>query len=749
MVAALWSRLPGGRMLRTSAAVTALAFVLLLVNAVHPVLPWLVLWLPTIAGGVLMSMNVWRTARAEHLPGPILRFWRHVGVVAVLVGLAAVAQTADILSAPDPAGPHISDLQVALDGIAVVMIIYALLRLPVGRQSRGEMFRIFLDAGTVMLACAVFVWHFSTRYAFTADDRRIVWVTLGITVLALLAVFAVAKVVLTTTSSQLDRGAMRMVAVAVAIGAVGPTARPLLDAIDPNLFPDMVGLPAVFFFASWAAQRQREADYGLRRGVREPRRRTFSVLPYVAIAAVDALLLSVALPDAAPDRRVIVVSAVALTALVVLRQVTAFLDNGRLLHRLDHGATHDALTQLPNRVLFHERLYKALTATDGRSVAVALIDLDDFKEVNDTLGHEVGDLLLIAVAQRLAGCIRAEDTVARLGGDEFVVVLDGATPAAADLAAQRMIEVLRQPVHADGHELPIRASIGIADGHAGDDASLLLRQADIAMYAAKMINGTAHLHFTPAMAQPSADNAQLGDELREAIEGGQLYLAYQPIVALPDRRVVGAEALVRWQHPAHGPMPPQAFIPIAERTGLIVPLSQWVLRTAVSQLAAWDPALNLNINISLRDLREPGFAESVAGVLDEYGIAPHRLTLEAPATDPAESCPGVSALRSRGVRVAIGTGESSLTMLADCPVDELKLDSSFTQAEPDRPPVAATVLTVAHSLGLAATAEGVETPEQATRIQDLGYESAQGFYFAHPLTPEKFEELLMGTPMAA
>ncbi|GIM93838.1 putative bifunctional diguanylate cyclase/phosphodiesterase [Paractinoplanes toevensis] len=740
-----WSRRPEGRLLRASAAIAAVAFALLVGNAIHPVLPWLLLWLPCIAGAGLLAVNFWRTSRSDHLPAPTLRFWRHLFVVTVLVGLGTIAQTADVVTAADLSGAHISNGQLVFDGTAVIMIIYALLRLPFGRQTRGDLFRVVLDAGTVMLACAVFVWHFSARHAIVADDPRVVFSTLAITVLALLAVFAVAKVMLTPNSSFLDRGAMRFIGIAVAIGAVGPILRPVLEPIDPHLFPDMVTLPALFFFGSWAAERQREADYSPRRGVREPRRRSFSVLPYVAVAGVDALLLAVALPAGAPDRRVVVISAVALTALVVLRQMTAFIDNGRLLRRLDHSATHDGLTQLPNRVLFHERLLKALSMPGERPVAVALIDLDDFKEVNDTLGHEVGDLLLIAVAQRLDACIRAEDTVARLGGDEFVVVLDGADPEAADLAAQRMIEALRRPVQADGHELPIRASIGIADGHSGDDASLLLRQADIAMYRAKGIPGTAALHFTPG-----ADHHDLGAELREAIDGGQLYLVYQPIVALPDRRVLGAEALVRWQHPTHGTMPPDSFIPLAERTGLIVPLSQWVLRAAVSRLATWtDTALTLSINVSARDLREPDFADSVAAVLAEFGIAPHRLTLEATSIDPGESWPSVAALRSMGVRVALddfGTGPSSLTMLTDCPVDELKLDSSFTQAGS---PAAATVLTLANSLGMTAVAEGVETPDQASRLQDLGYRSAQGFYFARPVSPEKFSELLAGTPMAA
>ena len=749
----LWSRL-------IAALLTALALIGFAVNAIHPVLPWSLLWLPGVAGSTLLVANVWRTARAANLPEPTRRFWRHLFLVTILVSLGSIAQTYDMITTADPAGEHVSPGQMLFDGLAIVLIIYALLRLPFGRQSGGELFRIVLDASTVMLACAVFAWHFSTRYALHGGDESVIYLSLALTTLALLAVFAVAKVMLTRPAGFVDRGALRLIGVAVLIGAVGPTLRPVVEPIDPHLFPDIITMPLIFFFAGWAAERQRAADYTPRRGFREQRRRSFSFLPYVAIAAVDGLLLSVALPASAPDRQVIVLSAVVLTALVVVRQITAFLDNGRLLNRLDHGATHDALTQLPNRTLFHERLDKALTAPGERPVAVALIDLDDFKEVNDTLGHEVGDLLLIAVAQRLNACIRAEDTVARLGGDEFVVVLDGADPAAADLAAQRMIEALRAPVLADGHELPIRASIGIADGHSGDDASLLLRHADIAMYAAKAIAGTASLHFTPAMAQTGADNAHLGAELRDAIDGDQLYLLYQPIVALPDRRVIGAEALVRWRHPTHGTMPPQSFIPLAERTGLIVPLSRWVLRAAVRQLSAWTAAHGvdapgvLNVNVSPRDLREPGFAASVAALLDEYGVAPHRITLEVTESmpvDPRESSTTLTALRSLGVRVALddfGTGHSTLTMLHDCPIDQLKLDRTFTQAEAGRVPVAATVLRLADTLGLQTIAEGVETPDQAARLHDLGYRSAQGFLFARPLSPEEFGVLLTTAQVA-
>ncbi|WP_433300152.1 putative bifunctional diguanylate cyclase/phosphodiesterase [Actinoplanes sp. CA-030573] len=721
--------------------------VLFLINLVHPVLPWALLWLPGPVGATLLAAAGFRTARSSHLPAATRRLWRHIGLVAVLVGCGSLSQAYDIVTAADPAGPHFSVGQMIFCAGAISVIMYAMLRLPFGSQTRGELVRVVLDAGTVMLACALFAWHFSTRKALGADDPRRLYMSLALTVMALLAAFAVAKVTMTRPSVFIDRSSLRLIGLAVVVGAIAPTFRPFVESIDPHLFPDMVDLPLIYFFGAWAADRQRRAAVAPRRGVRTPRQRSFSVLPYVAVAAVDGLLLAVALPRDADDRQVIVISSVALTALVVLRQLTAFLDNGRLLRRLDHGATHDALTQLPNRTLFHERLQRALTMPGERPVAVALIDLDDFKEVNDTLGHEIGDLLLIAVAQRLNACIRVEDTVARLGGDEFVVVLDGADPAVADLAAQRMIEALRAPVLADGHELPIRASIGIADGHSGDDASVLLRQADIAMYAAKAIAGTASLHFTPLMTHAGADPAGLGAELREAIDEDQLYLVYQPIVALPDRRVLGAEALVRWAHPVHGTMAPPAFIPLAERTGLIVPLSRWVLRTAVSQLARWESLSVLNINVSARDLREPGFAAQVGDLLTEFGVDPHRITLEITETLPVDGEDEVGTLaelRALGVRVSLddfGTGHSTLAMLHDT-VDELKLDSSFTQEADGRAPIAATVQRMADSLGLATIAEGVETPDQAARLLSLGYSSAQGFYFARPLPADEFGALL-------
>ena len=737
------------RPLRASAVLLLITIVAMAVNAVTPVIPWAVLWLPGIVGALALSGASRRAAAAEHVPQPVRYFWRHIGLASVLVGVGNVAMAVTLSTGTGPLHARAAAAQIVVHGVAVLILMYALLRLPFGQQTRGDLFRVVLDAGTVMLACAVFVWHFSTRFSIHDSDSAVVYSSLALSVLALLAVFAVAKFLL-TSQNHMEPGALRMIGVAVLIGAIGPVLRPLLVAISPHLFVDMIDLPAVYFFAALAAERQRAADYGPRRGRKPVRRRPFSMLPYVAVAVVDGLLLAVTWSSDDSDREVVVCAAVLLTAVVVLRQITAFQDNGRLLRRLDHNATHDGLTQLPNRALFHERLQKAVTTPGDRPVAVALIDLDDFKEVNDTLGHEIGDLLLIAVAQRLAGCVRTEDTVARLGGDEFVVVLDGADPEAADLAARRMIEALHAPVLADGHELPIRASIGIADGRTGDDPSVLLRHADIAMYAAKALPGTAFLHYDGGMGATGADHAHLGAELREAIRNDQLFLLYQPIVDLTDGRVRGAEALVRWAHPAHGTLAPDAFIPVAERTGLIVPLGRWVIREGLRQLAAWPagPAV-LNINISPRDLREPGFAAAVAEMLTEFGVPADRITLEVTESmtvEPGASVVNLHDLRDLGVRVSLddfGTGSSTLTLLHDCPVDEIKLDRSFTQAALDgRPPVAAAVIHLAQAMDLQVVAEGVETEEQARHLRELGYPAAQGYHFARPMTADQLADLI-------
>jgi diguanylate cyclase (GGDEF)-like protein len=743
--------LASSRLLQASGWLTLAALVWFLVFLHRPIGPPVLLWLPTPLAAVVLTAVYVRTSRTMTLPAPTRRFWRHMSITGVLVGIAAVSQGVDALSNPGRGGPYTGPVMLGVDVVAVGVIVYALYRLPLGHRSAGDLTRVAMDAGTVVLATATFMWHFQARPTIGTHDSKEIVTSMMVAVLALTAILGVAKVVL-SSYTFIDKRSLRLFALAMLVGSLGPLTQELLG-YRTHLLATQVSIPLVFFLAALAGEVQRRVPATPARGSTPAPRRPFSLLPYVAVAAVDGLLIAVIWTG--DDARVVGIAVVATTGLVVLRQITAFRDNGRLLSRLDHGATHDALTLLPNRVLFGERLQQALIAPGDHPVSVALIDLDDFKEVNDTLGHEIGDLVLVAVAQRLAACVRREDTVARLGGDEFVAILDGADPGAADLAVQRMINALQVPVVADGHELGIRASIGVAALRPGDEPSDLLRRSDIAMYAAKNIAGSAHLHYDDTMVRTVNEHVNLGAELRQALAGDELFLLYQPIVALDDARIIGAEALVRWRHPVRGVLAPDLFIPFAERTGLVVPLSRWVLREACRQLAAWTrthgdgaPAV-LNINVSARDLHERDFAGYVAGTLAEHGIHPERIVLEVTETmlmEPGVSVTTLQELKVLGVRISLddfGTGHSTLTLLHDCPVDEIKLDRSFVQAEvDDRPTMAAAVIHLAQALGLHAVAEGIETPEQADLLLSLGYVAAQGYLFARPLPPEGFDGLL-------
>ncbi|GAA0797408.1 putative bifunctional diguanylate cyclase/phosphodiesterase [Spirilliplanes yamanashiensis] len=736
----------------------------------------LVLWLPSPLGAAVLTAVFWRTSRTAELPGPTRRFWRHQTLAAALVGSASAAQAVDVLTHPAATGQRTGPVMLAIDTAAIAVIMWSLYRLPLGQQTRMERLRVGLDAGTVMLATSVFFLHFHTMplLAVPGGNTTMTLVSSAmVTTLASIAVFAVAKVVL-SSYAFIDKGALRLFACAILVGCASSLPQPYIDAMPGknHLLVTTVSIPLVMFFAAWAGERQRTSARGA--AADAGRRRPFSILPYVAVAAVDALLVWVLCTldigslagrwgTMSASEKLVVVwdpilvgsAAVLLTGLVVLRQLTAFQDNRRLLDRLDHGATHDALTQLPNRRLFHERLQRALGDPGGGPLSVALIDLDDFKNVNDNLGHEAGDALLVAVAQRLTDCVRATDTVARLGGDEFVVIFAAAAPAEAAAAADRLIAALAPPVVAEGHELLIRASIGIADGRPGDDPSDMLRHADIAMYAAKGLGGSRYLTYEPGMAGTVANHVQLGAELRQAIIDEQFTLLYQPIVDLAGGRLMGVEALVRWTHPGRGVIPPVEFIPLAERNGLIVPLGRWVVREACRQFAAWSaehgaaaPAV-LNLNVSARELREPGYADDVAAALADTGLSPHRLVLEVTETAVLQlggSVTNLTRLRELGVRVALddfGTGQSTLSLLQNCPVDELKLDQSFTQAQvTGEPTIAAAVLQLARVLGLHVVAEGVETPQQAQRLRDIGYHAAQGYHFARPLSAGQLGESL-------
>ncbi len=452
--------------------------------------------------------------------------------------------------------------------------------------------------------------------------------------------------------------------------------------------------------------------------------------------------------------------------LVVAQDVTARLV---LERRLEHQAFHDPLTALPNRALFRDRLGHALDRMKRQPglVAVLFLDLDDFKVVNDTLGHEAGDRLLVAVGERLRGALRPEDTLARLGGDEFTVLLEDLPNAAeARRTAERLAAILRPSFRLDGRDVFVSASLGIAvpttEDQGPDD---LLRLADVAMYQAKHSGKNRFAVFDTGMDAHAWQRLNLEAELRQAIDEEQLRLHYQPLVDLATERVVEVEALVRWQHPERGLIPPGDFIPLAEETGLIVPLGRWVLDEACRQAAEWsrtDPAsaaVGIAVNLSARQFRHAGLVDDVALALAKAGLAPERLKLEITETaaveDASSTIAAMRALKELGVRLAIddfGAGYSGLSYLRRCPVDALKIDRAYVAGLGRDAADAAMVRAVvvfARTLGLSVTAEGVETATQLAELRALGCERGQGFLFARPLPVEDILRFLDDSSLAA
>ncbi len=450
-----------------------------------------------------------------------------------------------------------------------------------------------------------------------------------------------------------------------------------------------------------------------------------------------------------------------------LRMVGTFQDvtERRVLEdRLRHQALHDPLTGLPNRTLFVDRLGQALGKTrrhEGRRVAVLFMDLDNFKDVNDSLGHEAGDLLLTVVAQRLEGCLRTEDTLARFGGDEFVVLVeDTGGPEEAVRVAERIVEGFGGPFRLDGRELYARASIGIATGDARTKTPEdLLRDADTAMYRAKD-GGLEYSLFDPAMHERAVGRLKLENDLRRAIQQEEFVVHYQPIVRLDDRSVRGVEALVRWQHPERGLLNPDEFVPIAEESGLVVPMGEAVLGEACQRAKGWQeaspkmPPLVLSVNLSARQLARPDLADTVEGVLRETGLEARCLALDVTETVYVRALEGntgaLSRLRAMGVGVSIddfGTGYSSLSYLKRLPADAVKIDKSFVRGlgeDIEDTAIVRMVVELAHTFGVEAIAEGVETEEQAELLREMGCDMAQGYLFSKPLPPQDVPGFLAG-----
>jgi diguanylate cyclase (GGDEF)-like protein len=719
------------------------------------------------------------------------QFWYVMSAGGVFFVLGDGCQAIIVLRKPDLSEIDGGPLQTGLFVVGASAIVVNMLRYPTSTSSRGERLLFWLDAATVLVGGAALAWCFAVNP--TGAARTTDWLsTVAAAGVVLVAIFAALRLVLSGGAPVTRTAGAAMISATIVqtLGIFVTPSHPT-SGIPPALFALRL-IPSVLLVCGPRIQQLQARSAPATFTPRS--RRPFSVLPYTAVAATFVVLLAV-LP-ANLDLRVwgVVVGAVLITALVVARQLLTFRENFELISQLDatlldlrghqnllrDQASHDDLTGLANRTAFGEQVTEALKTLPGtpannpaNGMAVLLIDLDDFKTVNDTLGHATGDALLIAVADRLRGAIRPDDVVGRLGGDEFAVLLRGVTEDDAGQFTQRILADVARPVLIGDHTLVVRASVGVAPVTTGDDLDGLLRNADIAMYAAKDSGKSTYQQYAPDMGARILETAQLGIRLRDAIGTDQFYLVYQPIVALgtgqfaghPVERTVGAEALVRWRHPERGLVSPVDFIPAAERTGLIVPLGRWILREACRQAAVWRwtyleaEALGLSVNVAGRQLQEPGFVDDVAAVLAETAFPADRLTIEVTETavlQGGETTDTLHALRRLGVGLALddfGTAASSLGLLLTCPVSSLKLDRSFVDGlvvGSRQAAVANAVVQIARALDLTAVAEGIETVDQADLLHGLGYRLAQGYLYSRPLPSEEFarmwaSDLLVGT----
>lgn len=442
----------------------------------------------------------------------------------------------------------------------------------------------------------------------------------------------------------------------------------------------------------------------------------------------------------------------------IFRDIT---ERKTLERELEHQTFHDLLTGLPNRALFMDRLELALARADrhGRSIALLFLDLDNFKVINDSMGHSAGDRLLRMVGERLEGCLRAGDTLSRFGGDEFAILLEDTSSAdEASQVAERIMNALKVPFVLGRQEVFVTASIGVALSTPGQRMTEeLLRDADTAMYRAKNKGKAQYEVFVPSMYARAVDRLKMDSDLRRAIERGELRVYYQPIVSLKDGGIVAVEALARWQHPDRGLVYPLEFISLAEETGLIIPLGQWVLEESCRQMVEWrrqysSTPLTVCVNLSARQLRHPCLAKEIAYVIEDTGMEASALQLEITESvlmdDVQATTDLLQEIKDLGVKLAVddfGTGYSSLSYLQRFPLNDLKIDRSFIKGldtDSEGTVIVDAVVTLAHKLGLKVVAEGIETAGQLERLRELGCDMGQGFYFSKPSTDEAISKLL-------
>ncbi|HEY3784579.1 MAG TPA: EAL domain-containing protein [Steroidobacteraceae bacterium] len=678
---------------------------------------------------------------------------------------------------------------VLLSILVAVVVSYTALRLAARvAHAHGSTARLWLAGGSVAMGTGIWSMHFIGMLAFSLPIPLSYDVTLTFASLAIAIASSAFALTLASrprqTLGRLLTGALLMGTGICAMHYVGMSAvqvRPMIR-YEPYLVAASVVIAVVASFtalwlfahlgagSSWRVRMVRAASaFGMGLAI--------SGMHYTAMAASrfasNAYCLSSGIGGPAADNRwlgmVVALLAIGLLAITTIlliydahlessaRRYNDLLEDAN--EKLRHAATHDALTGLPNRALLAERLEQAITRVSSEALRFALlvVDLDRFKAINDSLGHLAGDDLLREVARRLGSLLRPGDTLARLGGDEFVLLVNGISRAKdAEAVARKVLVQVAQPTNLAGLQVHMSPSVGICIcPDDGTEAATLLQHADAAMYHAKKKSRNTFQFFTPAMNTFARERLELESGLRAALAQRQFELHYQPKVDIATGNIESAEALIRWRHPTKGLIPPGGFIPLAEDTGLIVPMGEWVLYEACRQAREWQAEgvhLRMAVNLSARQFRQEGLIETVRGALSAAGLEPRYLELEltesAVMQDAEVSVQIMRRLSDLGLRISVddfGTGYSSLSYLRRLPLDKLKIDRSFIReivTSRDDAEIVRAIISLAHSLHLKVIAEGVETPEQLAFLRSLACDQYQGYHCSPPLPPVEFLTLL-------
>ncbi|WP_232344201.1 putative bifunctional diguanylate cyclase/phosphodiesterase [Actinoplanes awajinensis] len=691
------------------------------------------------------------------LPRNERRAWILLEVAFAAQGAARMTSLVRDFQPGVPAYPSVSD---CLYLAAIPFMVAGLVLLPADRRSQAERFKLLIDSLIIVAGACMALWYLEIGpiLQIPGADPMVIAFSAAVPILDLLLVFALITLLLRRPKAGVAVG---LLGAAMAVNVVADSTYTIAYLhfgvfFQPGSWPFLLWAAGAFLalLAVHHRMRQNAATSGERRS-----RGRFGWLPYGAVVLAYALIAFVARDQSMNPLGGMILGGIVITSLVIVRQMFAQRENRRL-------AVTDPLTGLSNRALIAELLSEMLRQPhrDDRHSAVLLIDLDRFKPINDVYGHEAGDAVLKAVATALRAVIRTGDTAGRLGGDEFAVLLPGMpTRAVAESIAQRLVEALRTPVIFGDLLLGVEASIGVAflDETTADTAQVIAH-ADAAMYAVKRAGRGHYRVYTPEL-----DTRARDAELRDAVENGELVLHFQPVVNLVGGDGIAVEALVRWNHPVRGLQMPGAFIELAEETGAIIPIGEWVLREACRQAVGWSTPTGekvwLSVNVSARQVTQAGLVDTIREVLAETGFPADRLVLELTESvilQPDEQTVArLSTLREMGIGISVddfGTGYAALSYLRTLPVSILKIDRSFVDGidtDPDTYAVAEALVRLARAYRLHVVAEGIETAEQARCMAEMGCTFGQGYHFARPMPGPALADLLasggVGSQMVA